>query len=163
MNQNTADVYASAAPVAKLNLVQDLGLFPFFLIEFEYAHIEGTTYVPCEVSILKLNVKEGEKAIFHRFIDPGTLSSQFVVLHAVMISYSSLTRLGSHINTTLWRQATITGIPHDHRFDDAEKNYSKLWTEICDFLGFPIPSKWTHGTQLPSLYAKVLFALFFPP
>jgi hypothetical protein len=40
----------------------------------------------------------------------------------------------------------------------AEKNYSKIWTELCDYLAFPVPDKWTqdmlYKLNLPVIYAK---------
>lgn len=52
----------------------------------------------------------------------------------------------------------MTGISHNTRFDLAEKNYSKIWIELADFVGFPVPEKWTGDmtmkTYQPVIYAK---------
>jgi hypothetical protein len=65
----------------------------------------------------------------------------------------------SHIGYALWKEENIHGIPHS-RFELAEKNYNKLWKEICEFVDFG-EARLSSNPMLPppNFFAKVIHFL----
>jgi hypothetical protein len=104
----------------------------FFLLDFQYALSAGDYFIPNEIAILAFSFAEGEKATFHRFIDPGTIPRCYLI-------------------ETLWQTSQIHGIPH-HNFNNAEKNYSQLYNDIAQFFLQYLD----QANPILAIYTKVL-------
>jgi hypothetical protein len=118
-----------------LESITDPMTFKFCIIDFETSLSTTTLHLPVEIGIFVFTFLTGKVCSFHRFIDAGLVPT-------------------CHIGTALWKEENVHGIPHS-RFELAEKNYHKLWKELCDFVEFgeTRPST-TSMTSPPNFFAK---------
>ncbi|ELR19643.1 RNA recognition motif domain containing protein [Acanthamoeba castellanii str. Neff] len=110
----------------------DIREHTFFFVDFNLAYgssgIEQP--IPVEIAILAFSIAAGEKASFHRFVDPGQIPRCYLA--------------DTYCNTN-----SVHGIPH-HGFHLAEKNYRQLYNEMTNFISQFL----TASTPFVSIYAK---------
>lgn len=136
------NIHYTPLPPLALESMSDITNVVFCLIHVEATLSSKTTtssFGPYELSIIKMSIKHGELANFHRFIDPGQLPQ-------------------CHISEIIWKSGQ-SGILHSG-FKFLEKNYRKLWMDICAFVEFPHDGEIISQSRLPILVAKVRHLMF---
>eukprot|EP01027_Heterolobosea_sp_BB2_P015300 GEZU01021903.1.p1 GENE.GEZU01021903.1~~GEZU01021903.1.p1 ORF type:complete len:213 (-),score=60.79 GEZU01021903.1:463-1101(-) len=118
----------------------DFSKVEFYVIDFELAiTLKKGQCIPNEVAIAKFSFSfeennGGEVARYHRFIHPGSIPESVIKLadypvrrvHGIPLPHDSFPNKEAEEGSTTEETELI----------EFEKDYTKIWTEICQFLGF---------------------------